>query len=253
MYHQLVIQPEDRPLHRYPCQILDRSKEPEMYEFIHFLFGGCYCPFCAQFTWQQHAEHKEELPLASQAVKKNCYMDDLMPSMESSVEAIETQRQLTELRDKANFHIRKWICNRCDVVEDIPEEDRATKINLEGNKLPITKTLGMLWTATDDQFLFYYSPPNEEFVYTKRNVLRCTVAIFNPLGLVAPFILLAKVMMQQAWIQGLNWDENLMGQLQQACVIKYRKFRSKSRQTKHSHSTTFCNIYSTTTRVHKLQ
>ena len=76
MYHQLVIRPEDRPLHRFLWLNLDRRKEPEMCEFIRFVFGGCYCLFCAQFMWQQHAErHKEELLLASQAVKKNCYMD----------------------------------------------------------------------------------------------------------------------------------------------------------------------------------
>ena len=64
--------------------------------------------------------------------------------MESSAEAIEMRQQLTELEDKANFHIRKWIFNHCDVVEDIPEED----------ELPITKTLGMSWTVSDNQSLF---------------------------------------------------------------------------------------------------
>ena len=142
-------------------------------------------------------------------------MDHLMPSVESSAEAIETQQQLTKLLDKGNFHIRKWI-SKCDMVEDMPEEDRASKINPESNELPITKALGRLWIATDDQFSFHYSPLNEEFVYMKRNVLQCTATIFDPLGLLAPFILLAKLMMQQAWIQGLNWDENLTGQCQLA-------------------------------------
>ena len=51
-------------------------------------------------------------------------MDDLMPSVESSSQAIETRQQLTMLGDKAKFHIRKWISNRREVLEDIPEEDR---------------------------------------------------------------------------------------------------------------------------------
>jgi hypothetical protein len=127
MYHQLVLLPDDRPLHRFLWRNLDQSKEAEVYEFIRFVFGGCYCPFCAQFTWQQHAErHKAELPLAAQAVKENCYMDDLMPSVESSSEAIEMRQQLTTLGDKAEFHIRKWISNRLDVLGDILEEDRVS-------------------------------------------------------------------------------------------------------------------------------
>ena len=217
MYHQLVLLPDDRPLHRFLWRNLDQSKEAEVYEFIRFVFGGCYCPFCAQFTWQQHAEqHKAELPLAAQAVKENCYMDDLMPSVESSSEAIEMRQQLTTLGDKAEFHIRKWISNRHDVLEDIPEEDRVSQLNLEMNELPVTKTLGISWTATDDQFSFYYSPPAKEFVYTKRNVLRCTATIFDPLGFLAPFILLAKLMMQQAWVQGMSWDDNLPEELRVA-------------------------------------
>ena len=45
MYHQLVLRPEDRPLHRFLWRNLDSSTEPEVYEFIQFIFGGCYCPF----------------------------------------------------------------------------------------------------------------------------------------------------------------------------------------------------------------
>ena len=139
-----------------------------------------------------------------------------MPSVESSAKAIEMRQQLTTMGDKAKFHIRKWISNRREVSEDIPEEDRASEINLEMNELPSTKTLGMTWAATDDQFSFQYSPPDEEFVYTKRNVLRCTATVFDPLGFLAPFILLEKLLMQQAWVKGLSWDDALLEELRLA-------------------------------------
>ena len=42
MYHQLVLQPEDRALHRFLLRNSDQSKEPETYEFVRFVFGGCY-------------------------------------------------------------------------------------------------------------------------------------------------------------------------------------------------------------------
>ena len=47
MYHQVVLPLEDRPLHRFLWRNLDQSKEPEVYEFLRYVFGGCYCPFCA--------------------------------------------------------------------------------------------------------------------------------------------------------------------------------------------------------------
>ena len=92
MYHQLLLLPEDRPLlHRFLWRDLDQSKEPEVYEFLRFIFGGQYCPFCAQYTWQTHADtHKCQFPLAAVAVEKHCYMDDLMPSLPTMEEAKET-------------------------------------------------------------------------------------------------------------------------------------------------------------------
>ena len=94
MYHQLVLTLEDRPLHRFLWRNLDHSKEPEVYEFLRYVFGGCYCPFCAQYVWQKHADdHKVEYPLAAEVVKTSCYMDDIMPSGETVEAAKEVQQQ----------------------------------------------------------------------------------------------------------------------------------------------------------------
>ena len=64
-------------------------------------------------------------------------MDDLMPSVNSIKKAIETRRQLTVL-------------NLTEVLADVPVEDRASEVDLEKNSLPITKTLGVSWTAQED-------------------------------------------------------------------------------------------------------
>lgn len=210
MYHQLVLREEDRPMHRFLWRDLNLRKEPEVYEFLRFVFGGCYCPFCAQFTWQKHAEiHQELYPQAANAVKNHCYMDDLMPSLESVEVAIETRRQLTEMGDKAGFHVRKWVSNLTEVLADVPDEDRASEVDLDKNQLPVTKTLGVSWAARDDEFLFYYSPPPEDFKYTKRNVLKKTATLFDPLGFLSPFVVKAKLLMQQTWLAALEWDEDL--------------------------------------------
>ena len=173
MYHQLVLQPVDRPFHRFLWRDLDPSREPETYEFQRFVFGGCYCPFCAQYVWQQHArDHKDQYPLAAEAVEKNCYMDDLMPSIKNVEEAKTMRKQITELGDKAGFHVRKWISHQPEVLEDIPEQDRAAEIDLSKTEFPVTKTLGVLWIAQEDKFSFRYPAPAEEFVFTKRSVLK---------------------------------------------------------------------------------
>ena len=121
------------------------------------VFGSCYGPFCAQYTWQRHGhDHRTESPLATEAIEKSCYMDSLMSSVPTVEQATEMRRQLTELGDKASFHIRKWISNQPEVIADTPEEDRASETDLERNGFPTTKTLGVLWTSNDDTFLFVY-------------------------------------------------------------------------------------------------
>ena len=181
MYHQLVLQPDDRPFHRFLWRDLDSSKLLDTYEFQRFIFGGRYCPFCAQYVWQQHVrDHKDQYPLAAEVVLKNCYMDDLMPSVKSIEEARTMRKQITELGDKAGFHVRKWISHRPEVIQDIPDQDRATEIDLGKTELPTTKTLGVLWNAHEDKFSFQFSAPPDEFVCTKRKVLKKTATIFDP-------------------------------------------------------------------------
>jgi len=215
MYHQVIMLPEDRPLHRFLWRDLNLHQEPEVYEFSRLIFGGCYGPFCAQYVWQRHAEvHRQQYPLASKAVKDNCYMDDVMCSAKSIEEAKEVRRQLTELSDKAGFHIRKWISQKPEVIEDIPVADRAKEVNLQQDEFQSTKTLGVLWTVQDDKMTFHYTAPSTEFVFTKRNVLKKVATIFDPFGFLAPYVVRAKLLMQEAWMSSLGWDEELPDHLQ---------------------------------------
>lgn len=51
-------------------------------------------------------------------------MDDLMPSVRSVADAKTMRKQISELGDKAGFHVGKWISHRPEVIENIPEQDR---------------------------------------------------------------------------------------------------------------------------------
>ena len=57
---------------------------------------------------------KEEYPLPAEVVKNSCYMD--IPSVESVQMAKEVRKQLTELENKASFHICKWISQKLEVI-----------------------------------------------------------------------------------------------------------------------------------------
>ena len=65
------------------------------------------------------------------------------------------------------------------------------------DSLSTAKTLGVLRNANEDTFSFNYSfTPDMEF--TKRNVLKKTATIYDPLGFLAPYVVRTKLLIQQA-------------------------------------------------------
>ena len=87
-------------------------------------------PFQAQFVSQTHAEkHKDELPLAAEAVSKSTYMDDSMESVLDDIQGIELYKQLNELWSKAGMYARKWLSNSSQVLEKNIMMQRAANEN----------------------------------------------------------------------------------------------------------------------------
>ena len=50
-------------------------------------------------------------------------------------------------------------------------------------------------------------PKTITFLITKRIILSKVAGEFDPLGLASPFIVLAKILIQDMWAKGLGWDE----------------------------------------------
>ena len=132
-------------------------------------FGGCFCLFCAQQVWQQHAnDHKDKLyPFAPEASRNT--LDDFKccPLRLLKKLYMMVGKQNLELPDKAGFHVRRWISHQPEIVEEIPEQNQVGEINLIKTEFPTTKMLGVLWIVQEDKFSLRYSALRNEFVLTK--------------------------------------------------------------------------------------
>ena len=138
MYLRIEVAPKDRSCQRFLWRSLDQQREPEEYEFNRVVFGINSSPFQAQFVSQTHAKkHKDDLPLAAEAVSKSTYMDDSMDSVLDDTQGIELYKQLDELWSKAGMHARKWLSNSPQILEKIPIKDRASEVDI--NKDPKIK------------------------------------------------------------------------------------------------------------------
>ena len=212
MYLQIEIAPEDRKYFRFLWRDLE-DKTPDVYEFSRLVFGFTAGPFLAQFVTRENAiQNQEELPLASEAVAESTYMDDTLDSVDDAETGIRLYHELKELWGRIGMTARKWLSNSEMVLKEIPEEDRAASVDLENGELPVSKTLGLRWKADEDCFTFNSTiPKNRNF--SKRTFLSLMASVFDPPGFLSPFIIKAKIVMQELWLEGLNWDDKLPGEI----------------------------------------
>ena len=69
----------------------------------------------------------------------------------------------------------------------------------------------MLWNVEQDTLEIKVVP--KQLAPTKRCILKQISTIFDPLGLVAPFVLRAKLILQELWRHGFDWDQPISGPL----------------------------------------
>ncbi|XP_017792100.1 PREDICTED: uncharacterized protein LOC108574093 [Habropoda laboriosa] len=74
------------------------------------------------------------------------------------------------------------------------------------------KTLGISWDALKDRVLYTVEPPSSQKI-TKRTILSAIAKIFDPLGLLGPVTITAKMIMQRLWQLKIDWDESLPANL----------------------------------------
>ena len=67
----------------------------------------------------------------------------------------------------------------------------------------------MWWLAQEDVFTFKENVPDGNTVFTKRNFLNKIATLFDPLGLLALYTIRAKMLLQELWTAGLEWDDEL--------------------------------------------
>lgn len=118
---------------------------------------------------------------------------------------------MTEALKSCGFRLTKWLSNSCEILKCFPNTETVINVNLDLNKLPTERVLGMLWNPNTDYFTFkVVNKPSPE---TKRGILSLTSSIFDPLGILTPFILEGKLIIQFLWKSKVDWDEEIPTEL----------------------------------------
>ncbi|KAK0147804.1 hypothetical protein N1851_012495 [Merluccius polli] len=160
MFHQVKVAEEDRDFLRFlwwPNG--DITQDLMEYRMTVHLFGAASSPSCASYALRKSADdHQSEFAAGvCQAVKQNFYVDDCLKSSATEREAVQMIQDLTALCQKGGFSLEKWISNRRAVLHAIAAERRAKdfkELDLDRDKLPAERALGLLWCVETDSFRF---------------------------------------------------------------------------------------------------
>lgn len=213
MFNRISLSEKDRPFHRFV--MVDDQGKVQDYEFQVQLFGNKAVPNISQKVLLENVTmHGQELSLASNAIKTRTYMDDITDSKDTEQEAIQEIFELKKLLELASMSPRKWLSNSVKVLESVSPEDRSKNIvDLSSDSLiPNGKILGIIWEPNSDSFKI--SPQiqpclDETSMWTKRKVLSTLFRQFDPLGLISPYLIRGKVLLQCMFASKLEWDQAL--------------------------------------------
>ncbi|XP_053686038.1 uncharacterized protein LOC128735581 [Sabethes cyaneus] len=212
MYRMVKISASDRDYQR----ILWRWKEEDPideYTLNTVTYGTKPASYLATKCVQQllnQIAHTD--PDTFQKASLGIYVDDVLTGADSPEEAQRLRQRLSELFATGGFHLRKWASNHSSALEGVPEADLEVRIPIELHEDDTIKALGIHWQPCSDEFLFSYQP-YKSFQPTKRIILSEIASLFDPLGLLAPVIVMAKLVMRKLWELKVDWDETPPGEL----------------------------------------
>ena len=177
-----------------------------IYRFRVVLFGSVSSPFMLHAALRCHLTTEKSTTASD--ILANLYVDNVVSGCSSETRALEYYKEARGLMSIAKFNLRSWASNSLSLMALAQQDgvaDNETVVNV----------LGLLWdTSQDTVGLNIKSFPSLDTTQpTKRAVLQDLSKVFDPLGVLTPVTISAKLFMQQLWQHKLNWNEPLTPEL----------------------------------------
>ncbi|CAK9806969.1 hypothetical protein ANTQUA_LOCUS5085 [Anthophora quadrimaculata] len=210
MFRQILVHPDDAVYQKilWRKNPKDRLKT---YLLNTITYGTAPAPFLSIRCLQQLADDEaSNYPLAARAIKTDFYMDDLLTGTSSLAEALRLRDQLIQILKRGGMTLRQWASNEPSLLTGFQADLSDQYLSLDPHA--IKKTLGVYWHPREDK-LRYKVAVDSETQNTKRQILSKIAQLFDPLGLVGPVLVKAKILMQQLWKCKTSWDDKVPTEL----------------------------------------
>jgi len=209
MFLQVRVDPKDCDMLRFlwwPEGELD--KRPAEFQMLVHLFGATSSPSCANFALRRTADDNQSEfdSEVTNTVHRNFYVDDCLKSTCTVEGAKRIASELSKLLRQGGFRLTKWMSNKKEVLNAIPEAERAKNVKkLDFETFPTERALGVQWDVEEDRLGF--KTQVKEKPLTRRGILSVMSSVYDPLGIVSPFMLPVKILLQDLCKRKLGWDD----------------------------------------------
>ena len=198
---QIKLHPDQVDMFRFLWRKND-SSPPEIFRFTSIIFGSKCSPWisstCLFDTLRKFQWRDKQLVEKSM---RSLWVDDFGFSM-PTLQAAQRDRQTLEgILLEGSFHLSKYAASDQEILGGVPEEER---IFPKGTPQGVTKILGQPWNVATDRLV-----TNEEWIpkltvlagqkVTRRVVARGVASIFDPLGTLAPWVIVGKTLLKEIW------------------------------------------------------
>ena len=218
-YFQISLPESQQDLFRliwYTDNDLDRG-EIQRYRFTRHVWGINSSAYIALLAIErlilENPTAASQLTLSM--VENNRYMDDMLMTSESLTDLEMIARESMSLFESRGFKLRKWVANGLSksILSNIPQSELGSsirEIDLGSHPMPDCRALGVVWDVENDCLKVCRNSALSE-VSTRRKMLRMLASHFDPLGILAPFLLKGKLILQKVTLSGIGWDDDLPG------------------------------------------
>ena len=179
------------------------------YRFHRLVFGLTSSLTLLNGTIQHHLSHyKKPEPHVSELLFNSLYVDDFPGGASDDESVIHVYQRAKAIMKEGDFNLRKWKKNSSILRQRISQEMKG-----EDDKSEV-KILGLNWDTMSDELRFEFVSVMEylkSLPPTKRSVLKLSAKLFDPLGLLSPFVVNMKICYQKPCVDKVNWDDRLEG------------------------------------------
>ena len=191
------------------------TQPPSHYRMTRHLFGAVSSMGCANIGLKGIATDYEHIygVDAGDFIRDCFYVDDGLCSVATDEQAHSLIQRSVAMCKEGGIELAKFVSSSQNVLQSIDPALIAAKVKVDFSEDINERSLGTHWHVNDDIFFFTIQQPPP--LYTRRKLLSVIASVFDPMGLVSPFVLLGKQLLQNACALGLNWDDDLPPPIQQ--------------------------------------